>query len=163
MAEMRVTAERAIGAPAALVYRCIADYQQHHHRFLPPAFSDFRVDRGGVGTGTVVSFRLTVGGRPRSYRMEIAEPEPGRVLTESDPASGTATTFTVTPDGAGSRVRIETVWPGAAGAAGFFERLLAPRLLGKLYADELDRLDRYAREQAGAGAPTTPPLDRTHG
>jgi uncharacterized protein YndB with AHSA1/START domain len=40
MAELRVTAEREIAAPAETVYRCIADYQTHHPRFLPPAFSE---------------------------------------------------------------------------------------------------------------------------
>jgi hypothetical protein len=30
------------------------------------------------------------------------------------------------------------------------ERLFAPRVMRKLYVDELDRLDRYAREQAAA-------------
>ncbi len=37
MSELRVTAERLIDAPAELVYRLIADYREHHHRFLPPA------------------------------------------------------------------------------------------------------------------------------
>ena len=150
MAEMRVTAERSIAAPADRVYGAIADYREHHHRFLPPAFSDFRVEEGGVGAGTVVSFRLTVGGRTRSSRSVIAEPQPGRVLTESDAAAGSVTTFTVTPEGNGSLVRIETTWPGAGGIPGLLERWLAPRLLAKLYADELERLDRYAREQATA-------------
>ena len=80
----------------------------------------------------------------------MAEPEPGRVLTESDLNSSLVTTWTVTPEGAGSRVRIETTWQGASGIGGFFERLFAPRVLRRLYADELARLDAYAREQAGA-------------
>ena len=44
-------------------------------------------------------------------------------------------------------MRIETVWEGAGGVGGFFERLFAPRVLERLYADELQRLDRYARDQ----------------
>jgi hypothetical protein len=31
------------------------------------------------------------------------------------------------------------------GIGGFFERLFAPRVLRRLYAEELERLDRYAR------------------
>ena len=147
MAEIRATAEGVVAAPAPDVYRYIADYQIHHHRFLPPAFSDYRVEAGGVGDGTVVAFRVTVGGRGQDYRTRIAEPEPGRVLTESDPGAGTVTTFTVEPEGEHSRVRIETVWR-KGGLAGAIEKLLAPRLLRPLYADELARLDRYAREQA---------------
>ena len=49
MSELRVVAERAIGAPAALVYRLIADFDRHHPQFLPPAFSDFQVEQGGWG------------------------------------------------------------------------------------------------------------------
>ncbi len=147
MAEMRAAAERLIEAPAEQVYRLIADYREHHHRFLPPAFSDYRVEQGGLGTGTVVRFKLTAGGRTRAYRSQVAEPVPGRVLTESDTYSSAVTTFTVTPEGAGSRVQIQTAWQGS-GIAGIIERLFAPRFLRKLYDDELERLDRYAREQS---------------
>jgi hypothetical protein len=80
--------------------------------------------------------------------MQVAEPEPGRVLTESDMESSLVTTFTVDPEGDRSRVRIATTWEGAGGIGGFFERTFAPRVLRRLYADELERLNRYAREQA---------------
>jgi hypothetical protein len=42
-------------------------------------------------------------------------------------------------------VRIESRWQGAAGVGSLFERLFAPRVLRRTYADELERLDRYAR------------------
>jgi hypothetical protein len=42
-------------------------------------------------------------------------------------------------------VRIESRWQGAAGVGSFFERLFAPRVLRRIYADELERLDCYAR------------------
>jgi hypothetical protein len=60
------------------------------------------------------------------------------------------TTWTVEPEGAGSRVQISTTWAGAGGIGGFFERLFAPRVMRRIYADELQRLDEYAREQAAA-------------
>jgi uncharacterized protein YndB with AHSA1/START domain len=150
MAEIRMAVERVIAAPADRVYQYLADYEHRHPRFLPPAFSDVRVEAGGVGAGTVLSFRLTAAGRTRPYRVQVAEPEPGRVLTESDLGSSLVTTFTVTPEGSASRVRIDTRWDGAGGIGGFFERLFAPRVLRRLYADELARLDAYAREQAPA-------------
>lgn len=150
MAEVRVVAERAIDAPAERVYRCLADYQQHHPRFLPPAFSDFRVEAGGVGAGTRIGYTLTLAGRPLSAQAAVTEPEPGRVLAETDRRTGAVTTFTVTPADAGCRLLIETVWQPASGLAGRLEHLLAPRLLRGIYADELDRLDRYAREHPEA-------------
>jgi uncharacterized protein YndB with AHSA1/START domain len=146
MAELRVGAEREIAAPAEKVYGILTDYRRHHPRILPPAFSDLVVERGGQGDGTVISFKLKAGGRSRSYRMRVAEPEPGRVVTESDTESSLVTSFTVDPAASGSRVRIETTWQGAGGFGGLMERLFAPRVLMKLYAEELDRLDRYARD-----------------
>jgi hypothetical protein len=145
MAALRVVAERTIGAPADKVYGVMADYQQHHPRVLPPAFSDWVVEQGGVGTGTVVGFNVKTAGRIRQFRVQVAEPEPGRVLSESDTDSSLVTRFTVDPATGGSRVRIETTWQGAGGFGGLMERLFAPRVMRKLYADELDRLDQYAR------------------
>jgi len=135
-----------VDAPADTVYSYLADMRDHHPRFLPPAFSDFQVESGGVGAGTITRFTMTAGGRTRAYRMKVAEPEPGRVLTESDMDSSAVTTFTVSPQGSASRVRISTAWDGASGIGGFFERMFAPRVLRAIYADELKRLDDYARE-----------------
>ena len=120
--------------------------RDHHPRFLPPAFSGFQVESGGVGAGTVTRFTMTAGGRTREYRMQVAEPEPGRVLTESDTGSSAVTTFTVSPRDGASLVQISTAWDGAGGIGGFFERMFAPRVLRGIYADELKRLDAYARE-----------------
>ena len=150
MAEVYVTSERRIGAPAARVYEYIRDYRQHHPKFLPPNFSDFRVEQGGVGAGTIFTCTSTAARRTRQFRMLVSEPEPGRVLVESDQLSSIVTHFTVTPEGEHCRVKIETRWQGARGIGGFFERLFAPRVLRGVYADELGRLDRYARQQAAS-------------
>lgn len=145
MAKVEASAERTIDAPATQVYGYIADMHQHQ-RFLPPAFSDFEVEEGGVGAGTVTHFTVTAGGRTRAYRMKVTEPEPGRTLVESDTNSSLVTTFTVEPQGDKSLVRIFTSWDGAEGIGGFFERAFAPRAMGRLYIDELDRLNTYARD-----------------
>jgi hypothetical protein len=146
MGTIRVSAERTVDAPAATVYHCIADMREHHPHYLPPAFSDFQVESGGVGDGTITRFAVTAGGRTRQYRMRVAEPEPGRILTESDTESSMVTTTTVTPQGNKSLVQITTTWDGAGGAGGVFERLFAPRVMRGIYADELERLDAYARQ-----------------
>ena len=146
MARILISAERAVDASADTVYGYIADMREHHPRFLPPAFSDFRVESGGVGAGTVTRFKLTAGGRTREYQMKVAEPEPGRILTESDASSSAVTTFTVSPQGGASLVQISTTWDGAHGIGGFFERMFAPRVMRAIYLDELNRLDAYARE-----------------
>src|SRR5947209_20359744 len=107
MGQIQVAAEREIGAPADRVYRIFADYRQHHPNILPPQFHDLRVERGGVGTGTVFSFQMTVAGRTRSGHMAVTEVEPGRVLAEHDTNSSLVTTFTVVPMGVRSNLRIQ--------------------------------------------------------
>jgi uncharacterized protein YndB with AHSA1/START domain len=150
MAKIVVSAERVVDAPAEAVYRYVADMREHHPRFLPPAFSDFQVESGGTGAGTVTRFKVTAGGRTRDYRMKVDEPEPGRVLTESDTASSMVTTTTVTPRDGASLVQISTSWNGAGGIGGFFERRFAPKAMRAIYSDELERLNAYARDQRPA-------------
>jgi uncharacterized protein YndB with AHSA1/START domain len=144
MGKVEASAERTIDAPAGQVYGHLADMSQHP-RFLPPEFSDFQVEEGGVGAGTVTSFAVTAGGRTRTYRMRVTEPEPGRVLVESDANSSLVTTFHVEPRDDKSLVRISTSWDGASGIGGFFERTFAPKAMRRIYLDELERLNAYAR------------------
>jgi len=147
MAKIVVSAERTVEAPADAVYRYVADMREHHPRYLPAAFSDFQVESGGTGAGTVTRFKVTAGGRTREYRMRVDEPEPGRVLTESDTGSSLVTTTTVGPRDGASLVQIRTTWDGAGGIGGVFERMFAPRVMRGIYADQLERLNAYAREQ----------------
>jgi len=147
MGKIVVSAERVIDAPADVVYRYVADMRDHHPRFLPSAFSDFRVESGGVGAGTITRFTVTAGGRARQYQMRVEEPAPGQVLTESDTGSSLVTTTTVSPRDGASLVQISTTWDGAGGIGGFFERTFAPRAMRAIYTDELERLNAYAREQ----------------
>lgn len=146
MAMITVSQAAPVRASAEFTYRLIAD-DSHHAQFLPDAISDFRTVEGGVGAGTVHAFALTAGRRKRPYVMRVAEPEPGRVLTETDQGSSLVTTFTVTATGATCTVDITSRWQGAGGIGGFFERMFAPKALAAIYAQELQRLDAYARSQ----------------
>ncbi len=139
-----ITAERELDAPAPVVYHLLADYRTHHRPegFLPPAFSDMQVLKGGVGDGTEARWTVDAGGR-RTITATITEPVPGHTLLET--ADGLTTTFTVDPVEAGSRVRFETVID-EPGVRGLLTRLFAPRMLAPLYADELTRLGEHARE-----------------
>lgn len=150
MGVIEVTAARTVNAPAEAVYGYIRDMHTHP-KFLPPAFSDFHIESGGVGTGSVTRFKVTAGGRTREYHMTVDEPEPGRVMRESDQNSSLITKFIVDPAVSGSSlVQISTTWQGAGGIGGFFERTFAPRAMRAIYEDELQRLDAYAREQQAA-------------
>jgi len=149
MSQTHFVAERLIDAPPAVVYHCLADYQHHHNTsgFLPPAFSELHVERGGVGEGTRFRATLRLGGRALTFTRDVTEPEPGRVLFEG--GVGGHTRSVVEPRGRGALVRFETVIE-AGGLEGVLSRLFAPRLLAPLYADELERLERYAQAHAAA-------------
>jgi hypothetical protein len=147
MAPLHVTAERTIPAPADAVYALLADYRNGHPRILPPAFSDLTVLRGGIGAGTVFRFALNLAGRTQEGEAHVDGPEPGRVLSETYAAKDAVTRFIVDPAGDQSRVRIETSWEPRHGPAGLIERLVALRLFRKLYAEELDLIERWAFER----------------
>lgn len=152
--DIEARVERQIDAPAELVYRLIADYNNHHAEILPPSISDLVVEEGGIGEGTVISFDVEAGGRSRRMRAIVNEPRHG-VLTETDLDTGSITTFTVTPRNDGSQVEIRTEFHSAPGLRGWIERRFAPRLLKKEYQKQLANLDRYAQEVASA-ADTSP-------
>lgn len=144
-----IAAERLMDAPADAIYHCVVDYREHHNPdgFLPPAFSDLEVLRGGVGSGTEYRVAMTLGGRRRTMTATVEETVPGREVVETAP--GIRTTFTVEPTDRGSRVRFDTVME-ASGVEGVVNRLFAGRLLKPVYEDELRRLEAYARAHAPA-------------
>ncbi|HEX7171108.1 MAG TPA: SRPBCC family protein [Candidatus Limnocylindria bacterium] len=144
--KISVSAQRHIDAPADRVYRYIADFREHHPKFLPPQFGPLEIETGGIGAGTVHRFSMTLAGRRTDYRVRVGEPEPGRVLIESDPSRLMLTTFTVDRELDGtSTVTIHTRWY-TTGLAGLLERLVAPPMLRRVYRAELALLDRYARD-----------------
>lgn len=145
-----ISAERDIDAPADVVYRCLADYTTHHRPggFLPPAFSDLEVLRGGIGEGTEIRYAFTAGGRRRVITATISEPTPGERLVER--SDGVETTSTVERlDDRRSRVRFDTVLD-AGGLEGILNRLFAARILRPVYEDELRLLGDYAPLLAAA-------------
>jgi hypothetical protein len=150
MGTIHVSAERVISTTPSTAYGYLADMHEHE-RFLPSAFSNFTIIEGGIGAGSVVTFTVTAGGRSRAYQMTVSEPAPG-VLVESDSNSTLVTTFNVTPHGERSLVQIVTNWEGAGGIGGFFERRFAPKVMEKLYADELERFAAFLDERAKESA-----------
>ena len=147
MSTVTASAERTINAPADRIYRYLADMQLHS-RFLPAPFYDYKVDEGGIGAGSIVSYKINFAGGGRELRMDVDEPEPGRTLVQTDTGgSGLVTRFTVTPQGDEALVNITSSFDGETGVAGFVEGIIAPRRLHHIYAKELDRIDAYAREQ----------------
>jgi hypothetical protein len=148
MGRTRAHAERLIGAPPAAVYVVLADYTTQHPRIMPASlFSNLEVESGGVGAGTVFHITLRMLGRRQRLHMQVAEPEPGQVLTETNLDTGVVTEFSVAPQDGGSRTlaRISSDWETASGLRGLVDRLVTPRLMGRIFAKQLRQLDQYVR------------------
>jgi hypothetical protein len=146
MSTIHVEVTGIIDAPPERVYAVLADYRDHHPNILPkPYFTGLRVEEGGVGAGTVAVADMDVYGTKRSFRLTVTEPQPGRVLAESDAAAGMVTTFTVEPleGGAKSRVTIATDTRPSPGLRGWIERLVNPSITRRIYHAELQQLNAY--------------------
>jgi hypothetical protein len=150
MATIHASTERLIDAPIDLLCSSIADYNQHHAHILPKEFSGLHVETGGVGEGTVITFKVTSWGVTQPYRAHVKEPQPGRVLTETND-NGSTSTFTLEPVSGGVKVTIDTVFTTSPGFKGLMERLLAKRVMEAMYARELANLESYAGARRGAG------------
>ncbi|WP_405900811.1 SRPBCC family protein [Streptomyces sp. NBC_00727] len=147
MAQVEATTERIIAADAEAVFDALADYKDVRGKVLPAHFSEYEVREGGDGEGTLVHWKLqATSKRVRDCLLDVTEPTGGTShaagygggqLVEKDRNSSMVTTWTVTPAGEGrSKAVVTTVWDGAGGIGGFFERTFAPKGLGRIY-DEL--------------------------
>jgi hypothetical protein len=144
-----VRASARIKAPAEVVYGIIADYRTGHPQILPRQYFDWlEVEQGGHGAGTVIRFQMRVLGQTRVLRAAVTEPEPGRVLVETDTGGdGPVTTFTVEPEEEGSHVTFRTELTSAGGPLGLLERFVLRRVLRRVYARELEQLGEVAAER----------------
>jgi hypothetical protein len=148
MSAHQFSASSLIAAPPRLVYDIIADYRDGHPRILPrPPFVSLDVEQGGRGEGTVIRVGMRVLGRTSSFRAVVTEPEPGRMLVETND-NGMTTTFTVEPRDEGRHAFVTfTTELTRGGLQGALERLLVPRLMLPVYRRELAQLAALAVER----------------
>ncbi|MGW5735805.1 MULTISPECIES: SRPBCC family protein [Streptomyces] len=141
MAQVEATTERIIAARPEDVFDALADYEGTRQKILSEHFSEFEVREGGDGDGTLVHWKLqATSKRTRDCLLDVSEPTDGE-LVEKDRNSSMVTTWTVTPAGEGkARVVVSTVWNGAGGIGGFFEKTFAPKGLGRIYDEVLGKL-----------------------
>lgn len=143
MSQVFVKNERIIPTSPEAVYTVLADYKDKRPLILTPNFLDYKVESGGQGAGTMVTYRLQAGNRERSYRIRVDEVIKGKELVERDRHSSLVTTWTLAPldDGRQTHVQVTTEWEGASGIGGFFERTFAPLGLHRIYDQMLDMLE----------------------
>ena len=153
---VRVEAAADVRGGAPAVYRLIADYEQGHGRIIPSRyFRNLRVEEGGYGAGTIIRYEMLAFGKSQPGHARVTEPEPGRVLVETDLVNGAVTTFTVDPLGTSrSRVAISTLLGTRGGVAGWIERAMIRRFLRRVYAAELKLIDEIVQREPAAAAST---------
>jgi uncharacterized protein YndB with AHSA1/START domain len=141
MAQVEAVTERVIEGQPDDVFDALADYAGTRASLLTEHFSEYEVREGGDGEGSVVHWRLqATSKRVRDCLVDVTEPTDGE-LVETDRNSSMVTTWRVTPAGEGrARVTVTTVWQGAGGIGGFFERTFAPKGLGRIYDAVLEKL-----------------------
>lgn len=146
MSIVNIAVSKIIKAPAGKIYPILADYRNHHPHILPPAFTGLEVEEGGYGAGTVFRAGLQVMGQTQSFRMRVTEPEPGRVMAETDLDTGLVTKFIIEPrDNGQSEVTIATTFQPSPGLKGWLERITAPGLMRRIYRQELQKIDDYTQ------------------
>src|SRR5437870_5216452 len=133
MAPYSISRSLRIAAPPARIYGLIADYRNGHPRIVPKQFTNLRVESGsGVGAGTVIRFDVTVLGRTDHFKAIVSEPEPGRMLVETNlEPNDSVTTFIVEPEdrGRAANVTIRTELNARPGVIGAIERFITTRVL----------------------------------
>ncbi|MCZ4510881.1 SRPBCC family protein [Streptomyces sp. ActVer] len=141
MAQVEATTERVVAAQPDDVFDALADYTGTRAKLLSEHFSEYEVREGGDGEGSLVHWKLqATSKRVRDCLLEVSEPTDGE-LVEKDRNSSMVTTWRVTPAGEGkSRVVVTSVWNGAGGIGGFFEKTFAPKGLGRIYDEVLAKL-----------------------
>jgi len=157
MSRYLVSVQAVIDVPPERAYAVLADYRAGHPRIIPkPPFVDLVVEQGGVGAGTVIRFRMRAFGRTQEMRAAVTEPEPGRVLVETDPEGQVVTTFAVDPADGGRRARVTISTDLEVGGRllGWLRRRLVTRFLRPVYKREIALLQAAASGTAtdGTGA-----------
>lgn len=148
MNQLKISASRTINASPVDIYAVMSDYRVGHPAILPkPFFSKIVVVEGGQGAGTIIEVHMDVYGTKRIFHQVVTEPEPGRVLAESDAEAGVVTSFTVDPLNGGnqSQVTIATESRLSPGIQRFAERIFNPMIISRIYRQELELLDQYVQ------------------
>lgn len=153
MRTIKAEATAIIDASPEVIYGILADYRVGHPAILPkPYFKELIVEEGGIGAGTVIRVTMNIWGREYRYHQKVTEPEPGRILTETDINTGQFSTFIVDPmsEGRQARVTIRSEIPASPGFTGFMERLMTPRITRNIFNKELRQLADYVRSRSAS-------------
>ena len=146
MTEYKFSVSLLIPSPPKTVYNVIADYRDGHPKILPkPPFVSLTIESGGIGAGTILRVQMKVFGKLQEFSTTVTEPEPGRVLVETND-TGYITTFTVDPreNGKQSYVTFTTEIPKNSKLLKKIEFFFSKMFLPLVYKKELENLSKAA-------------------
>ncbi len=146
MSRLKFSVSSLIQAPPKVVYNIIADYKDGHPQILPnPPFVSLEVEKGGVGAGSVLQVQMKAAGKLQTFKTFVTEPEPGRVLVETND-TGYITSFIVDPcdDEKNSYVTFITEISSNSSLIKKIEFFFSKMILIPVYKRELDNLSKYA-------------------
>ena len=94
-------------------------------------------------------FRCTYSAQPKELELVVSEPEPSRVLVETNVDGSSFTRFTLDPadDGESTHLTITTEFTSRNGLLGVVERLIMSMMLRRIYREELVLPAKYASEK----------------
>ena len=137
-----------INAEPKAVLAAVADYQNIRPKILSSHYRDYQLLEGGRGQGTVAKWKLQAT-KSRVRDVQAIIDVAGHTVIEKDANSTMVTNWTVAPAGPGSSVTIKTMWEGAGGVKGFFEKTFAPLGLKKIQSEVLANLKKELEGSAG--------------
>ncbi|MBF6357947.1 SRPBCC family protein [Nocardia higoensis] len=141
MGQVSASSSITVAADPKRALDAVADYVTVRPRILSAHYRDYKVVEGGQGDGTVAEWTLqATETRQRNVRATVSVA--GSMVTETDANSSLVTTWTVAPEGTGSKITQTTTWQGAGGVKGIFEGIFAPLGLKKIQAEVLGNLQR---------------------
>ena len=147
MRRLQVQVSSIIDAPPTDVYAVLADYRSGHPQIVPPKyFRNLEVEEGGVGAGTRLKAELHLFGSKRVFRQLVSEPEPGRVLRETNDDGAAVTTFTVDPAAGGrsTHLTIATEFTlQSSGLRAAIESRMISLIFPRIYRAELETIRDY--------------------
>jgi hypothetical protein len=144
---LRIEVSTSIEADPADIYAILADYRTSRSAILPRQyFPKLILASGGQGAGTYLEVHVDVYGMKRVLRPRVSEPEPGRLLVESDENTGWRTTYRVDPINGSNQslVTITTDSPTIPGLQGFLERMILGFFLRRAHRKTLELLAEYS-------------------
>jgi hypothetical protein len=149
MTQVRVIESAVIDAPPAAVYAVLRDYHVGHPAILPPQFTGITVESGGYGAGTIGTAHMKIMGQKSSFRFEVTEPDPGRVMVEANLDGSVVTAFIVESENGGrqSHVTFDSEFQFPNNPGGWMRRWLMIPMIHRMYREELGILNHYMRAQ----------------